>query len=89
VASEAKNVIPAPAAIVGVQVRAHEGAAKSFWRILTRFDSSRLQPYLALRNTVGVVLLLNMVAGGCLALLVYAVWPIWERAGGPGGSRKC
>ena len=54
-ASEAKNVVEARNAIAGVQTSTHEGAAKSFWRILTRFDSSKLQPYLALRNTAGVV----------------------------------
>src|SRR5580704_8518612 len=56
VASEAKNVVQAPSAAASVQIPAHEGAAKNFWRILTRFDSSKLQPYLALRNTAGVVL---------------------------------
>jgi uncharacterized membrane protein YccC len=56
VAAEAKNVVHAPEATAGVQTPAHEGAAASFWRILTRFDSSKLQPYLALRNTAGVVL---------------------------------
>src|SRR5881394_95552 len=49
---------------------AHEGAARAFWRVLTRFDSSKLSPYLALRNSVGVVLplaagfALNMPRGG-------------------------
>src|SRR5213078_2422311 len=53
----------------GAQV-AHEGAARAFWRVLTRFDSSKLSPYLALRNSVGVVLplaagfALNMPRGG-------------------------
>jgi len=61
VASEAKTVVHAPGAAAGAQAPAHEGAAKSFWRILTRFDSSKLQPYLALRNTAGVVL--PLVAG--------------------------
>jgi uncharacterized membrane protein YccC len=56
VASEAKNVVQSSGVIAGVQAPAHEGAAKSFWRILTRFDSSKLQPYLAVRNTAGVVL---------------------------------
>jgi len=54
VASEAKNVVHASEAAAGVQTPAHEGAAASFWRILTRFDSSKLQPYLALRNTVAL-----------------------------------
>src|SRR5437016_1190660 len=35
---------------------AHEGAARAFWRVLTRFDSSKLSPYMALRNSIGVVL---------------------------------
>jgi uncharacterized membrane protein YccC len=33
-----------------------KGLRRGFWRILTRFDSSKLQPYLGLRNTTGVVL---------------------------------
>jgi hypothetical protein len=56
VASEAKNVVPASSAAAVAQTPVHEGAAASFWRILTRFDSTKLQPYLALRNTAGVVL---------------------------------
>src|SRR5438552_6178940 len=35
---------------------AHEGAARAFLRMLTRFDSSKLSPYTALRNSIGVVL---------------------------------
>ena len=48
----------------------HEGTARAFWRVLTRFDSSKLSPYLALRNSVGLVLplaagfALNMPRGG-------------------------
>jgi uncharacterized membrane protein YccC len=42
----------------------HEGAARAFWRVLTRFDSSKLSPYLALRNSVGV--LIPLVAGFAL-----------------------
>ncbi len=34
----------------------HEGAARAFLRVLTRFDSSKLSPYMALRNSIGVVL---------------------------------
>ena len=56
VPSETNTVVQAPRASASVQIPAHEGAAKNFWRILTRFDSSKLQPYLALRNTAGVVL---------------------------------
>lgn len=49
---------------------AHEGFARAFWRALTRFDSSKLNPYMALRNSIGVVLplivgfALNMPRGG-------------------------
>jgi uncharacterized membrane protein YccC len=64
---ESKNTStpPAPAA--------HEGAARAFWRVLTRFDSSKLSPYLALRNSIGVLLplvagfALNMPRGGVVA----------------------
>ena len=34
----------------------HEGAARAFLHVLTRFDSSKLSPYMALRNSIGVVL---------------------------------
>src|SRR5467141_2677607 len=49
---------------------AHEGAARAFWRVLTRFDSSKLTPYHGLRNSIGVLLplaagyALNMPRGG-------------------------
>jgi uncharacterized membrane protein YccC len=49
---------------------AHEGAAREFWRVLTRFDSSKVAPYMALRNSIGVLLpliggfALNMPRGG-------------------------
>jgi uncharacterized membrane protein YccC len=49
---------------------AHEGFARAFWRALTRFDSSKLNPHMALRNSIGVVLplivgfVLNMPRGG-------------------------
>jgi uncharacterized membrane protein YccC len=43
---------------------AHEGAARAFWGVLTRFDSSKLAPYMALRNSIGV--LLPLVAGFAL-----------------------
>src|SRR6266566_6716807 len=29
----------------------HEGTARAFWRVLTRFDSSKVSPYLAMRNS--------------------------------------
>src|SRR5882672_3553661 len=56
VASEPKTAVQAHGATAGVQTPTHEGAARTFWRILTRFDSSKMQPYQALRNTIGVVL---------------------------------
>ncbi|HKV64046.1 MAG TPA: FUSC family protein [Candidatus Acidoferrum sp.] len=43
---------------------AHEGAARAFWSTLTRFDSSKLAPHMALRNSLGV--LLPLVAGFAL-----------------------
>src|SRR5437016_1039763 len=55
---------------VPATARQHEGAARAFWRVLTRFDSSKLSPYLALRNSIGVLLplvtgfALNMPRGG-------------------------
>src|SRR5437660_9101764 len=48
----------------------HEGTARAFWRVLTRFDSSQVSPYLAMRNSLGVLLplaagiALNMPRGG-------------------------
>lgn len=51
-------------------VPGHEGAARAFWGVLTRFDSSKLAPYMALRNSIGVLLplvggfALNMPRGG-------------------------
>jgi uncharacterized membrane protein YccC len=42
----------------------HEGAARTFWQALTRFDSSKLSPYMALRNSMGVVL--PLIAGFAL-----------------------
>src|SRR5260370_9872560 len=62
---QAPPVSPAPVA--------HEGAARAFWRVLTRFDSSKLTPYQGLRNSTGVLLplaagfALNMPLGGLAA----------------------
>ncbi len=48
----------------------HEGTARTFWRVLIRFDSSKVSPYLAMRNSIGVLLplaagiALNMPRGG-------------------------
>ncbi len=42
----------------------HEGFARAFWRALTRFDSSKLSPHMALRNSIGVVL--PLIAGFAL-----------------------
>src|SRR5437762_5957857 len=64
---DASALLAPPASPVPVP---HEGTARAFWRVLTRFDSSKLSPYLALRNAVGVVLplaagfALNMPRGG-------------------------
>jgi uncharacterized membrane protein YccC len=60
-ASQSKDTslqLPSPAAPT------HEGAARAFWGVLTRFDSSKLAPYMALRNSIGV--LLPLVAGFAL-----------------------
>jgi hypothetical protein len=56
VASEVKTTVEGPHALAARLTPPDVGVAKRFWRILTRFDSSKLQPYLALRNTAGVVL---------------------------------
>jgi len=59
-----------PASPAALSPTEHEGAARAFWRVLTRFDRSKLSPYQALRNSVGVVLpiiggfALNMPRGG-------------------------
>jgi hypothetical protein len=64
------KLLPQTAAMGGSWPPAHEGAARAFWRVLTRFDSSKLSPYLALRNSIGVLLplaagfALNMPRGG-------------------------
>src|SRR6202165_1805703 len=48
----------------------HEGTARAFWRVLTRFDSSKLSLSQGLRNSIGVLLplaagfALNMPRGG-------------------------
>ena len=60
-ASQSKDIsaqLASPAAPI------HEGAARAFWGVLTRFDSSKLTPYMALRNSIGV--LLPLVAGFAL-----------------------
>src|SRR2546421_10029907 len=55
---------------VRATARPHEGAARAFWRVLTRFDSAKVSPPLALRNSIGVLLplvagfTLNMPRGG-------------------------
>src|SRR6266481_2833188 len=62
--ASALPVSPSPAPAV------HEGFARAFWRALTRFDSSKLSPHMALRNSIGVVLpliagfVLDMPRGG-------------------------
>ena len=61
---EQKNTSVIQAAPAPQATFVHEGAARAFWGVLTRFDSSKLSPYLALRNSVGV--LLPLVAGFAL-----------------------
>src|SRR5258708_5626768 len=62
--------LPQATATATTSPPAHEGFARTFWRALTRFDSSKLSPYMALRNSIGVVLplivgfALNMPRGG-------------------------
>jgi uncharacterized membrane protein YccC len=69
-ASESKDTSAPHSTSAPQTPAAHEGAAHAFWRVLTRFDSSKLSPYLALRNSVGVLLpliagfALNMPRGG-------------------------
>src|SRR5260370_14038764 len=68
---QAPPVSPAPVA--------HEGAARAFWRVLTRFDSSNLTPYHGLRHSIGVLLpvaagiALHKARGGVAA----ASGPLW------------
>jgi len=52
--SQDASTVLAPRPSVAAVV--HEGAARAFLRVLTRFDSSKLSPYMALRNSIGVVL---------------------------------
>ena len=62
--------LPQATATATTSPPAHEGFARAFWRALTRFDCSKLNPYMALRNSTGVVLPLivgfamNMPRGG-------------------------
>jgi len=62
--------LPQATATATTSLPVHEGFARTFWRALTRFDSSKLNPYMALRNSIGVVLplivgfALNMPRGG-------------------------
>lgn len=69
-ASQSKDVSALLAATTPPPPSAQEGAARAFWRALTRFDSSKLNPYMAARNSIGVLLpliagfALNMPRGG-------------------------
>jgi len=71
---------------------AHEGAARAFWRVLTRFDSSKLTPYQGLRNSTGVLLplaagfALNMPLGG-LAAASGALWVAFSDGSDPYAQR--
>jgi len=66
----ASKPFPQATATAASSPPAHEGFTRTFWRALTRFDSSKLSPYMALRNSIGVVLpliagfALNMPRGG-------------------------
>jgi uncharacterized membrane protein YccC len=63
-ASQSKDASAPLASPASQAPPAHEGAARAFWGVLTRFDSSKLAPYMALRNSIGV--LLPLVAGFAL-----------------------
>jgi uncharacterized membrane protein YccC len=52
-ATATTNAPAPPAAPIANQ---HEGSLRALWRVVTRFDSSKLSPYMALRNSVGVLL---------------------------------
>src|SRR5260370_20199492 len=71
---------------------AHEGAARAFWRVLTRFDSSKLTPYHGLRNSIGVLLplaagfALNMPRGG-VALASRALYVTFSDRSDPYAQR--
>src|SRR5215467_5510007 len=43
-------------AVLPAATAAPEGTGRAFWRALTRFDSSKLAPYMAFRNSVGVLI---------------------------------
>src|SRR6266849_9442597 len=71
---------------------AHEGAARAFWRVLTRFDSSKLTPCDGLRNSIGVLLpvaagfALNMPRGG-VAAASGALWVAFSDGSDPYAQR--
>ena len=44
----------------------HQGSFRALWRVVTRFDSSKLSPPMALRNSIGV--LLPLIAGYALGI---------------------
>jgi len=68
--TETKFDPPPPASPTAASQVEPEGAARAFWRVLRRFDRSKLSPHQALRNSVGVVLpiivgfAINMPRGG-------------------------
>jgi uncharacterized membrane protein YccC len=61
---ESKDTSAIEAASARQAPAVHDKATPAFWRVLTRFDSSKLSPYMAVRNSVGV--LLPLVAGFAL-----------------------
>jgi uncharacterized membrane protein YccC len=69
-ASPSKEVSTRPAPAASPATATHAGAGSALWQTLTLFDSSKLAPYMAVQNSVGVLLpviagfALNMPRGG-------------------------
>jgi uncharacterized membrane protein YccC len=53
---EARAITTVPGATITLQTDEHESNAQSFWRVLTKFDKSKISAYRALRNACGVAL---------------------------------
>jgi uncharacterized membrane protein YccC len=70
----------------------HEGAARAFWRVLTRFDSSKINLPQGMRNSIGVLLPLaagfamNMPRGG-VAMAIGALWVAFSDGSDPYAQR--
>lgn len=52
--STSTRQVPPPVAAENPAAVQHEGAGIALWRVVTRFDSAKLLPYIALRNSIGV-----------------------------------